>query len=107
MQIRLRKLSNARHALELIGPGARRERIECETRSFLRHDLLHYALERDAGLECGVWGRLAGGLSLAELNDRGDAPGPPPALQGELGAVEQAVGALQGALGGIAAAQWF
>ena len=60
--------------------GGRVERVECETRSYLVRDLLHYAVESEAGLEGGFWGHLARGKTLADMNDRtgkamaGDAP---------------------------------
>lgn len=80
MRIRLTRLTNDRHALELLRDGGVRERIELETRSFLLHDLIHYAVETTAGIATGVWGTLAAGSSLAELNarpgpDLGQAPG--------------------------------
>lgn len=100
MQIELRKISDERHALAIVRADGTRESVECETRSFLQHDLLHYATEAEAGVEFGFWGRLAAGATLAELNDK--------ALQGSLYdqpqmlVVEQIVGALTGAIKGRA-----
>jgi hypothetical protein len=34
------------------------------SRSFLRHDLAHWAVEHELGLARGVWGCVAGGASL-------------------------------------------
>jgi hypothetical protein len=70
MRIRFTRLTNDRHALEIRRDGGAAERVELETRSFLLHDLIHYAVESTAGLQSGVWGRLAAGTSLAELNDQ-------------------------------------
>ncbi|HUQ01746.1 MAG TPA: hypothetical protein VM261_04585 [Kofleriaceae bacterium] len=98
MQIELHKISEQRHALTIVRADGTRERVECETRSFLQHDLLHYATEAEAGVDVGFWGRLAAGATLAELNDK--------ALQGSLYdqpamlVVEQIVGALTGAIKG-------
>jgi hypothetical protein len=100
VEIVFHKLSDQRHALTIVRPDGSRERIECETRSFLQHDLLHYATEAEAGVDFGFWGRLAAGATLAELNDK--------ALQGSLYGqpqmlvVEQIVGALTGAIKGRA-----
>ena len=66
MHIRLTKLNDARHALEIERAGER-ERIELETRSTLHHDLTHLAVEEAAGLDHGFFGALASGKSLAEL----------------------------------------
>lgn len=98
MRIWLHKISNARHALEIERADGSRDRVECETRSYLVHDFLHLAVEAEAGLEDGFWGRLAAGAALAELNDR-DAP-PPEGMMW----IEQVVGALTSAAKGRAAA---
>ena len=69
----------------------------------LAHDFIHYAVEGEAGIRGGFWGTLAGGRTLAEMNDwarvylaGGDA---------ELAAVERLVGALSGAAKGRPAAE--
>jgi hypothetical protein len=59
LRIAFHKISGQRHALEIVRAGGRRERVECETRSYLTHDLLHYAVEAEACLQDGFWGRLA------------------------------------------------
>jgi hypothetical protein len=69
MRILFTRLTNERHALEIVRDNGTRERVELETKSFLFHDLVHYALESSAGLHGGVWGLLASGTSLAELSD--------------------------------------
>jgi hypothetical protein len=103
VRIAFHKISDERHALEVEHDGGARERVECETRSYLMHDLLHYAVEAEAGLSGGFWGSLAAGRTLAQLNDRG---GPPMAAGGpELEAIEQLVGALTGATKGRSAAE--
>jgi hypothetical protein len=94
MRIVLHKRSKMLHALEIVRSSGERELVECETRSYLIHDLLHYAVEAEARLESGFWGNLARGRTLAELNDRtgralaAEAPG--------LMAIERVVGALSG-----------
>ena len=42
----------------------------CVTRSFLKHDLTHFAVESEANLKSGFWGLISAGKSLADLNDR-------------------------------------
>ncbi|WP_437755397.1 hypothetical protein [Sorangium sp. So ce1389] len=78
--------------------NGQRDRVECETRSYLVHDLLHFAVESEAGLRGGFWGNLAKGNTLADLNDRtGQAMA---AESKELGIVETTVGILSGAVEG-------
>jgi hypothetical protein len=98
VQIVFRKRTDERHVLEIVRDDGRREQVECETRSFLQHDLLHYATESEAQVEHGFWGRLAAGATLAELNDKerqGSLYDHPDML-----VVEQIVGALTGAIRG-------
>lgn len=68
MRIRFHKISNDQHALEVIRTGKPNERVDYETRSFLTHDLLHYAVESVARLQGGFWGKLAQGLTIAEIS---------------------------------------
>lgn len=100
MRIELRKLSDQQHELVLIRAGGRREALTCETRSTLVHDLLHFAVEQEAGLQTGFWGALASGRTLADMNDRtGVALG---AAAPEVMAVERIVGPLSAAAKGAA-----
>ncbi|MFO0742108.1 MAG: hypothetical protein U0270_39920 [Labilithrix sp.] len=92
LHIVLRKLSEREHILDVDGDG-----VTCETRSLLRHDLLHYAVEAEAGLASGFWGNLARGVRVGELGDMAEG-GP------ELLVVERLVGALDGAAKGQDAA---
>jgi len=96
------KLTDERHALEIVRDGGLRECVECETRSYLMHDLLHFAVESEGKLGGGFWGRLAAGTTLAEMNDREKPMG---VESGELAAIEQLVGALHGATKGRSAAE--
>ena len=103
MDIRLTKLTDDRHGLEIVRTDGSREAATLETRSYLLHDLLHLAVETEAHLDSGFWGCLARGRTLAEMNDRtgqlmGDA-------SGELLAVEQIVGVLTAATKGVPAAE--
>jgi len=96
VRIRFHKISDERHTLEIIRSDGRREEVECETKSYLEHDLLHYALESEARLQSGFWGKLANGSTLERVNDQ-KAPLPPGARETEeLAAIEQIVGALHG-----------
>lgn len=111
MRIALHKISDDRHALELIRASGTRERVECETRSFLLHDLLHYAVESQARLSRGFWGELASGKTLAQMNDRTGAEEAAArgvmfaAMSSELAAIEQVVGVLSGLTKGRSSAE--
>ncbi len=92
VRIRFCKLSDERHVLEIERGNGARERVTCETRSYLVHDLLHFAVESEAQLSNGFWGLLARGKTLADMNDRsGTAMG---VESSELPLIEQIVGAL-------------
>ena len=59
--------------MELRRPHGAAESIPCDTRSFLLHDLLHYAVEAEAGLDTGFWGLLRSGKTLRDMADRSGA----------------------------------
>jgi len=67
LQIRLERLSNDRHRLIVRRAGLPDVERELETRSVLLHDLVHFAVELEAGLSDGFWGTLAAGASFDEL----------------------------------------
>jgi hypothetical protein len=90
MRILLTKLNDASHRFEIVRADGSGERAELETRSTLLHDLVHYAVEAQAGLTSAFFGRLASGDGLAELAGRG--PFPP---QSELAMAEARVGPMQ------------
>jgi hypothetical protein len=58
------------HRFRIIRDDGSEESEVLETRSFLVHDLTHYAVERTLGMTQGFYGLLASGTRLAELNDR-------------------------------------
>jgi hypothetical protein len=100
MRVRFHKLSDERHALEIVRDDGGCERVECETRSYLFHDFLHFAVESEARLATGFWGSLAAGKTLAALNDRSK-----PASTPEMARIEQVVGMLAGLAKGRSAAE--
>lgn len=99
MFIRFRKVSDEQHELGISRDGWSWESVECETRSYLTHDLLHYAVEVEAGVQAGFWGRLAAGATLAEMDDRARSMGQ------EMATIEQVVGALTVGVKGKSAAE--
>jgi hypothetical protein len=90
--LRFTRISPTHHRFEYRREDGTGETLEMETRSFLLHDLLHFALESEAGLRgsfYGILGRIGG---YEELSVAGGA-----ALGGEIAITERVVGALTGA----------
>jgi hypothetical protein len=81
MLIRLTRLTNERHRLELVRDDGTREARELETRSALLHDLVHYAVETEAGLHASFYGQLAGGKTYEALTE--EPSNDPEAMQTE------------------------
>jgi hypothetical protein len=65
VEVRFTKLSDQRHAVTVVRDDGSTERVELDSRSFLRHDLAHFAVEGELGISGGVWGSVAVGGSLA------------------------------------------
>ena len=70
MRILLTKTSDRHHGLELIRSDGSCESARLVTREALFHDLLHFCVESALPTQAGFWGTLAGGKTLADLNDR-------------------------------------
>lgn len=64
MRIAFTKLSDDRHAVTVARADGTSERLEVETREFLRHDLAHFAIELELPIRKGFWGCVAAGASL-------------------------------------------
>jgi hypothetical protein len=93
--VRLVRTSPTHHRLEL-SLGDRVESRELETRSCLLHDLVHFALESEAGLCNGFYGHLARGVRYDALAHDRQRDGALRDLD-ELLLVERVVGPLQSA----------
>lgn len=65
MDVVLTKISDEVHAVTITRRDGTTERVELNTRSFLRHDLAHFTVELELGLTGGVWGSVARGGSLS------------------------------------------
>ena len=110
MDIRLTKISDQRHSLELGRSDGSRETVELVTREALFHDLLHFAVETELPTEGGFWGTLASGKTMADLNDRtGESVKENAATLYE---VERIVGVMSGVVGmtvdeAFAKLRWF
>ena len=93
LTLRLTRLSPTHHELAYAREDGSGEVVTLETKSLLFHDLLHFAVETEAGLRGSFYGKLAAGRSLAEL--QADAM---EMQAGEAAVTERVVGALTGAI---------
>ena len=91
--LRFTRVSPTDHRFEYRRPDGTGEAITMDTRSYLFHDLLHFAAESEAGLRGAFYGLLAKVGGYEELRVAGGM-----ALGGEIAITERVVGALTGAL---------
>jgi hypothetical protein len=59
------KLSGQQHRVRIRRDDGTTAAIDLESRSFLRHDLAHYAVESALAIPCGFWGSVAAGAPLS------------------------------------------
>ena len=93
LTLRFTRISPTHHRFEYRRPDGSGEAVAMEARNLLFHDLLHYAVESEAGLRgsfYGILGRIGG---YEELAVAGGA-----ALGGEIAITERVVGGLAEAL---------
>lgn len=100
MKITLTKLSDETHRFAYVRPDGTGATLELVTRSFLFHDLLHFALESEAGLKSSFYGRLAAGAAVHAAEADGT-----PILTDEALLTERLVGVLTGTLKGEASGE--
>lgn len=65
MKIFFKKISDEEHAVRVIRKDGSKDSCVLNTRSFLRHDLSHYAVESELPLKRGYWGCVANGAALS------------------------------------------
>ena len=90
------RLSDRTHRFEVARQDGSSERAVLETRSYLVHDLTHYAVEAEVPIEDGFYGLLDGGTPLERLNDRTLTE----PLSPGLAVAESLVGPMQSLFGG-------
>jgi hypothetical protein len=93
LALRFTRLTPDRHRFEYRRADGTGETIEVESDGVLAHDLLHYAVESEAGLKGSFYGILAKIGGYEELSVAGGA-----ALGGEIAITEVVVGALRDSL---------
>lgn len=67
MRVLLTPLDPRTHRLEVVREGGTRDARVLETRSYIVHDLAHFAVEAEAAIPDGVFGLLARGAPLDGL----------------------------------------
>ena len=77
MKIQIKKLSDRQHQLTFLREDHTLETINCDTRNFLNHDLLHYIVETEAQTKEGFFGAIAAGKSYSTLGMGGATEGSP------------------------------
>lgn len=92
LRISLTHTSPTHHKLQYVRPDGTGETLELETKSFLLHDLLHFAVETEAKLQNSFYGMLARGEIYATLTKENDPMNTP--QTGEIGVTERVVGGL-------------
>ena len=92
LTIRLTRISPTHHRFEYVRADGTGEALELVTREFLTHDLVHFAVESEAGLRGSFYGLLDKVGGYAELTLAGQA------LGGEAQLTEMVVGPLQNAI---------
>jgi hypothetical protein len=91
--LRFTRLSDEAHRFEYRRPDGSGETLDLESAGVLFHDLLHFAVEAEAGLNGSFYGLVARIGGYAELSVGGGA-----ALGGEIAVTERVVGALAEAM---------
>jgi hypothetical protein len=65
MRILITKISQDEHKIEVYRQDGSRDSSVLNSRSFLRHDFAHFAVEAEIPIEMGYWGLVAAGASLS------------------------------------------
>jgi|GEM_PF-467435 len=96
LTLQLQRISPTHHRLIYIRPDGSRESADIETKTFLSHDFIHFALESEGHLIGGFFGLLAQGYTYAQLAGKevSDLP------VGQAKTIEQVVGPLSGVIKG-------
>ena len=71
MRIQLTKLSDLRHRLEITRSDGSQDSVDLESKTFIVHDFLHYAIESTAGLTQSFWGQLSRGKTFDDMAQMG------------------------------------
>lgn len=82
MEIIFTKITNEEHSVEIHRLDNTVEKAVLNTRTFLRHDLAHLAVEIETPLKFGFWGSVAAGTPLIDAEVLGKEIGIAESLSG-------------------------
>lgn len=71
MRIAITKVSKDQHVVRVTRRNGTSESASMDSRSFLRHDLAHFAVEAEIPIPLGYWGLVAEGAALTGEGMRG------------------------------------
>lgn len=71
MKIVITKISSEQHRVSVTRHDGTTSSINLNSRSFLRHDFAHFALEKEIPIKMGYWGHVASGAPLSGENLKG------------------------------------
>src|SRR4051812_2517269 len=101
LTLKMTRVSPTHHRFEYVRQDGSGEFADIETKTFLTHDLLHFALESAAERRGGFYGLMAQGFTFEQLNNKAPADFD----RKEAMRVEQAVGVFTGMVkNGVSAA---
>jgi len=103
--VRLAKISPVHHSFEYVREDGKGAKVELETKTFLFHDFLHFAVASEAGLQNSFYGMLYSGKEYAALVPKGETGGV--FLTGEAAVTERIVGPLTGVIKGETTTEQF
>lgn len=72
MDIEFTKTSDERHSVRIVRRDGSTDAVELDSRSLLRHDFAHFAVETKVPIREGFWGSVAAGAPLTGDSIVGD-----------------------------------
>lgn len=100
MNIQFQKRNAAQHTLSTFLDKKLQEQHTYDTKTYFLHDIVHYCVEKEVGIQNGFWGLLAQGYKIADFGT-GKVP------MRELGQTEKIVGPVQSFFSGHMPADLF
>lgn len=94
LTIRLRKISPTHHSFAYTKEDGSGKTLELETKTYLFHDLLHFAVETEAQLANSFYGTLAKNGGYSDFQNMNEST----EIRGEGAMTEKIVGALTGVI---------
>lgn len=94
MKIEIKKVTNYQCEYTITRNDKSVEQITLDTKTYLVHDICHYAVEKNLGYSKGFWGMLSQGYTFSELFGKNN-----PQTE-ELRFIEQVVGPVQSVYSG-------